>query len=106
MQPLIHTHTSPTPPQHAAHYHSHHYSGPHDNAGKTPRIAMKRAEAFETERIHDYGCCFQFSKRELPAPRSESDSKGTWGCNGAHVWRCYSNGSDIYQVGPYDNMHI
>ena len=37
---------------------SHHYCGPHDNAGKVPRDGMKRDEAFEKNRIYDYDKCF------------------------------------------------
>lgn len=33
---------------------SHHYSGPHDNAGKTPRIMMQEANTFGKVSRHVY----------------------------------------------------
>lgn len=39
---------------------SHHYCGPHDNAGKVPRDGMRRDEAFEKERIYNYHKCFEW----------------------------------------------
>ena len=39
---------------------SHHYCGPHDNAGKVPRDGMRRDEAFENERIYNYDKCFKW----------------------------------------------
>ena len=45
---------------------SHHYSGPHDNAGKAPRTRMRRAEAFETDRITDYHECYEFCIKNMP----------------------------------------
>jgi hypothetical protein len=45
---------------------SHHYGGPHDNAGKVPRTKMRRAEAFEKARISDYHACFEFCIKHMP----------------------------------------
>jgi hypothetical protein len=32
----------------------------------------------------------------MPMPTKCEDYKGTWACNGAYVWRCYSSGGDQY----------
>lgn len=33
-----------------------------------------------------------------PAKKYATDSLvGTWACNGAHKWRCYSSGEDVYR---------
>ena len=45
---------------------SHHYGGPHYNAGKAPRTLMRRAEAFETARITDYHACYEFCIKHMP----------------------------------------
>ena len=45
---------------------SHHYRGPHGNAGKVPRTKMRRTEAFKTASISDYHACFEFCIKEMP----------------------------------------
>jgi hypothetical protein len=45
---------------------SHHYRGPHGNAGKVPRTKMRRAEALKTASISDYHACFEFYIKEMP----------------------------------------
>lgn len=45
---------------------SHHYAGPHDNAGKAPRTRMRRSEAFENDRISDYHECYKFCIKNMP----------------------------------------
>ena len=76
---------------------SHHYSGPHDAAGKVPRIGMRRDEAFERNRIYDYHKCFGWCVANMPVPKRLTDGKGTFGCTGEHKWRCYSNAADLYK---------
>ena len=61
-----------------------HFAGPHDGIGKTPTTMMEREETFENERVYDYHHCLQFCYKYLSKPSSESDHKGTWGCNGTH----------------------
>jgi hypothetical protein len=83
---------------------SHHYSGPHDNAGKAPRIKMAKDVAFEKQSIYDYHCCYEYCKKHLAAPSEKSeDVQGTWGCNGTHHWLAFSNGEDAYK-DKYDSV--
>jgi hypothetical protein len=76
---------------------SHHYSGPHDNAGKTPRIKMKQDEAFGNARLYNYHCCYEYCVKEIPKPSRDGDDMGTWGCNGKYFWLAFSNGEDLYK---------
>ena len=45
---------------------SHHYRGPHVNAGKVPRVKMRRMEVFKTARISYYHAFFKFCIKEMP----------------------------------------
>ena len=76
---------------------SHHYCGPHDNAGKVPRVGMRRDEGFENARIYDYDKCYGWCVQNMPTPSKRTDEKGTWACSGIHQWRCYSSGTDMYK---------
>jgi hypothetical protein len=99
---------------------SHHYSGPHDNAGKTPRIRMQNDTKFDRVRqtttinlllfcphmclslsqvgIYNYHQCFEYCRKYMSKPsKKQEDVRGTWGCNGRHFWLAFSNGIDLYK---------
>ena len=61
---------------------SHHFAGPHDNAGKVPRIKMKSEEAADRHRIYNYHLCYEFCKKHMAEPCDDKEHIGTWGCNG------------------------
>ena len=64
---------------------SHHFGGPWDNGGKTPKIMMAAMEAAESERVYNYHCCLEFCEKHMAEPSPKDKHAGTWGCNGDSV---------------------
>ena len=84
--------------QYCIHHHffpSHHACGPQDNAGKDPRIAMEREIGFgNAANLYNYHECWKWCEANMAEPSRLHDHSGTWGCNGAYIWKAYSDGND------------
>jgi hypothetical protein len=69
---------------------SHHASGPVDNYGKDPRIAMDDAVAAGDLTRYNFEQCFDWCVEHMPAPSGGKSHRGTFGANGAYIWEAYS----------------
>jgi hypothetical protein len=69
---------------------SHHASGPVDNYGKDPRIAMDDAVAAGDLTRYNFEQCFDWCVEHMPAPSGGKSHRGTFGANGAYIWEAYT----------------
>jgi len=78
---------------------SHHGSGPVDNYGKDGRRAMDDDVACGDLIRYNYEHCFDWCTKWMPVTSDKKKHLGTFGANGAYIWRAYSKLGDANPRG-------